>query len=70
MLRSKLLGKFNFLNKKIVATNAFTPCSREVCFCFELISRPKQTKITKKLLINADNCRKEYYSMKDFYRKN
>tara|TARA_Y100000813_G_C24056722_1_gene301931 strand:+ start:142 stop:369 length:228 start_codon:yes stop_codon:yes gene_type:complete len=41
----------------------FDPCPRDICYCFELIKSPERSKITSKLVQNANKCKKEYFLM-------
>ena len=47
----------------------FQRCPREVCYCNFLIGRPEKTKITTGLLINANNCKKEFYQMQSLAKR-
>lgn len=42
----------------------FDPCPRDICYCLELIKRPDKTKITIKLIQNANKCKNEYFIVK------
>ena len=51
-------------------TNTFIPCARDKCYCFNLINKPNKTMITHKLLVNADKCKREYYTMEKIWKQN
>ena len=55
-----------FMNERISNTSGmFNPCPRDICYCYDLIMRPEKTKITSKLIMNAEKCKKEYFMMQE-----
>lgn len=52
----------DYLLKKLKNKSVkFDPCPRDICYCLELIKSPERTKITSKLIQNANKCKKEYF---------
>ena len=65
-------SRYSLSEKKravMALASKFTKCPRKPCYCVELISRPDKTKITSKLIMNANKCRREYYMMENIIER-
>lgn len=64
----------NFIKKSvnIIASHIrnqdkkFFPCPRTPCYCKIVVNYPKYTRITNKLIENANKCGKEYYLIQKY----